>query len=119
MATENKCPRCGTLLPADAPKGLCPECLLGAALDPLPSASALEKSETAGEPLDDQPSRRIGRYKILQKLGEGGCGVVYMAEQSEPIRRRVALKIIKLGMDTRQVIARFEAERQALALMDH
>ena len=62
---------------------------------------------------------RIGRYKLLQQIGEGGCGVVYMAEQEEPVRRRVALKIIKLGMDTRQVIARFEAERQALAMMDH
>jgi hypothetical protein len=62
---------------------------------------------------------RIGRYKLLQKVGEGGCGVVYMAEQEEPVRRRVALKVIKLGMDTKQVIARFEAERQALALMDH
>src|ERR1044071_285105 len=61
----------------------------------------------------------IGRYKLLQKIGEGGCGVVYMAEQSEPVRRRVALKVIKLGMDTRSVIARFESERQALALMDH
>src|SRR5947208_924278 len=62
---------------------------------------------------------RIGRYKLLQKIGEGGCGVVFMAEQTEPVRRRVALKVIKLGMDTRSVIARFEAERQALALMDH
>ena len=66
--------------------------------------------------MEEEPSERIGRYKILQKLGEGGCGVVYMAEQTEPVRRRVALKVIKLGMDTRQVIARFEAERQALAL---
>ena len=62
---------------------------------------------------------RIGRYKLLQKIGEGGCGVVYMAEQEEPVRRRVALKVIKLGMDTKSVIARFEAERQALAMMDH
>jgi len=61
----------------------------------------------------------IGRYKILQELGEGGFGVVYQAEQMEPVRRMVALKVIKLGMDTGQVIARFEAERQALALMDH
>src|SRR5215471_6711299 len=61
----------------------------------------------------------IGRYKLLQKIGEGGMGVVYMAEQREPVVRKVALKIIKLGMDTRQVVARFEAERQALALMDH
>ncbi|MCI0631889.1 MAG: serine/threonine protein kinase [Phycisphaerales bacterium] len=61
----------------------------------------------------------VGRYKLLQVIGEGGFGIVYMAEQVEPIRRRVALKIIKLGMDTKQVLARFEAERQALALMDH
>ena len=65
------------------------------------------------------PGTVIGRYKLLEKIGEGGMAVVYMAEQTEPIRRKVALKIIKLGMDTRQVIARFEAERQALALMDH
>ena len=69
--------------------------------------------------LTEQPGDRIGRYKLLQKIGEGGCGVVYMAEQQEPVRRRVALKIIRLGMDTRSVIARFEAERQALAMMDH
>ncbi|HAB15641.1 MAG TPA: protein kinase [Verrucomicrobiota bacterium] len=62
---------------------------------------------------------RIGRYKLLQQIGEGGCGTVFMAEQEEPVRRRVALKVIKLGMDTRSVVARFEAERQALALMDH
>ena len=67
----------------------------------------------------EKPGDRIGRYKLLQKIGEGGMGVVYMAEQEEPVRRRVALKIIKLGMDTQQVVARFEAERQALALMDH
>jgi hypothetical protein len=69
--------------------------------------------------LAEQPGDRIGRYKLLQQIGEGGCGVVYMAEQEEPVRRRVALKVIKLGMDTKSVIARFEAERQALALMDH
>lgn len=62
---------------------------------------------------------RIGRYKLLQKIGEGGCGVVYLADQEQPVRRRVALKIIRLGMETRTVIARFEAERQALAMMDH
>ncbi len=67
----------------------------------------------------DGPGEQIGRYKILQLIGEGGFGSVYMAEQEEPVRRKVALKIIKLGMDTKQVIARFEAERQALALMDH
>src|ERR1019366_3149735 len=67
----------------------------------------------------EQTGERIGRYKLLQQIGEGGCGVVYVAEQEEPVRRRVALKVIKLGMDTKHVIARFEAERQALALMDH
>ena len=61
----------------------------------------------------------IGRYKLIEMLGEGGCGVVYVAEQTEPLRRRVALKVIKLGMDTKAVVARFEAERQALAMMDH
>ena len=65
------------------------------------------------------PGTRIGPYKLLEQIGEGGMGVVYMAEQEAPVRRRVALKIIKPGMDSRQVIARFEAERQALALMDH
>ena len=69
--------------------------------------------------LSEKPGDRIGRYKLLQQIGEGGCGVVYMAEQEEPVRRRVALKVIKLGMDTKNVIARFEAERQALAMMDH
>ncbi|MHC5027020.1 MAG: tetratricopeptide repeat protein [Planctomycetota bacterium] len=71
-----------------------------------------------GAPLEG-PGTMIGPYKILQQIGEGGFGVVYMAEQTHPVQRKVALKIIKLGMDTRQVIARFEAERQALALMDH
>jgi serine/threonine protein kinase len=69
--------------------------------------------------ITEKPGDRIGRYKLLQKIGEDGCGVVYMAEQEEPVRRRVALKVIKLGMDTKSVIARFEAERQALAMMDH
>ena len=68
---------------------------------------------------DEGPGTVIGRYKLLQQIGEGGMGVVYMAEQEEPVRRRVALKIIKLGMDTKSVVARFEAERQALAMMDH
>src|SRR5438552_962430 len=69
------------------------------------------KPEEAGE--------KIGPYKLLQQIGEGGFGVVWMAEQEQPVRRRVALKIIKLGMDTREVVARFEQERQALAMMDH
>ena len=65
------------------------------------------------------PGTVIGPYKLLEQIGEGGMGVVYVAEQTQPVRRKVALKIIKPGMDTKQVIARFEAERQALAMMDH
>jgi eukaryotic-like serine/threonine-protein kinase len=70
-------------------------------------------------PIVEGPGTRIGPCKLLEAIGEGGMGIVYMAEQSEPVRRRVALKIPKQGMDSAQVIARFEAERQALALMDH
>jgi eukaryotic-like serine/threonine-protein kinase len=80
---------------------------------------ALTQSQTPPPLHDDYLGTRIGNYKLLERIGEGGCGVVYMAEQEKPVRRRVALKIIKLGMDTRAVIARFEAERQALAMMDH
>src|SRR6266852_4935163 len=84
--------------------------------EPSQKIAVESRSGTApGEKIGD----RIGRYKLLQQIGEGGCGVVYMAEQEESVRRRVALKIIKPGMDTKSVIARFEAERQALALMDH
>ena len=67
----------------------------------------------------EEGGERIGHYKLLQQIGEGGFGIVWMAEQEEPVRRRVALKIIKLGMDTKEVIARFEQERQALALHQH
>ncbi len=118
MSTEHQCPKCGAALSAESAKGLCPRCLLGAALAPT-LAAAGEPTIRIDPVAEEEPSERIGRYKILQKIGEGGCGVVYMAEQTEPVRRRVALKVIKLGMDTKQVIARFEAERQALALMDH
>ena len=69
--------------------------------------------------VEDELGKQVGPYKLLQKIGEGGCGIVYMAEQEKPVRRRVALKVIKLGMDTKSVIARFNAERQALAMMDH
>ncbi|MBC8106459.1 MAG: protein kinase, partial [Anaerolineae bacterium] len=73
----------------------------------------------AAERTGQVPRQQIGPYKLLQVIGEGGFGTVYLAEQETPVRRRVALKLIKLGMDTSQVIARFEAERQALAIMDH
>jgi hypothetical protein len=85
----------------------------------LQSPAAFPPSGTVPAIPAEKPGDRIGRYKLLQQIGEGGCGVVYMAEQEEPVHRRVALKVIKLGMDTKQVIARFEAERQAVALMDH
>ncbi|HUE72151.1 MAG TPA: serine/threonine-protein kinase [Pirellulaceae bacterium] len=84
-----------------------------------PPAAVVDVGATLNSPVSERPGTQIGPYKLLQQIGEGGMGVVYMAEQTEPIARRVALKIIKPGMDTRQVIARFEAERQALAMMDH
>jgi serine/threonine-protein kinase len=74
---------------------------------------------TLDRPPAEGPGSVIGPYKLREQIGEGGMGVVYVAEQTQPVRRKVALKIIKPGMDTRQVIARFEAERQALAMMDH
>src|SRR5881397_2621771 len=88
----------------------------GAFLEQPPEVVGEGRIKAAG---GEKPGDRIGHYKLLQQIGEGGCGVVFMAEQEEPVRRRVALKIIKPGMDTKSVIARFEAERQALALMDH
>ncbi len=90
----------------------------GVLAEPAPAGRGTMKIEFADIP-DEVIGQKIGRYKILEKVGEGGCGVVYVAEQTEPVRRRVALKVIKLGMDTKQVVARFEAERQALAMMDH
>ncbi|HEY3862119.1 MAG TPA: tetratricopeptide repeat protein [Verrucomicrobiae bacterium] len=83
------------------------------------AAPVLQRMTAPAPPLTERAGDKIDRYKLLQQIGEGGCGVVYMAEQEEPVRRRVALKVIKLGMDTKSVIARFEAERQALAMMDH
>jgi eukaryotic-like serine/threonine-protein kinase len=80
----------------------------------LPAADS-----AANAAISEGPGSKIGRYKLLEEIGEGGFGVVFMAEQEQPVRRKVALKIIKAGMDTRQVVARFEAERQALAMMDH
>jgi eukaryotic-like serine/threonine-protein kinase len=112
MTPARACPQCGAELPADALQGLCPKCM-GQVLFGLTAEAPTAIS------LSEQPGDRIGHYKLLQQIGEGGCGVVYLTEQEEPIHRRVALKVIKLGMDTKEVVARFEAERQALALMDH
>src|SRR5262249_27356874 len=76
-------------------------------------------SPTVDEPMTEKPGTVLGQYKLLEQIGEGGFGIVFLAEQQEPVRRKVALKVLKPGMDTKQVVARFEAERQALALMDH
>ena len=84
-----------------------------------PAAGLLNPGEFSRSTATEKPGDRIGHYQLLEPIGEGGCGIVYRASQDEPVRRNVALKIIKLGMDTKNVIARFEAERQALALMDH
>jgi serine/threonine protein kinase len=86
---------------------------------PLDKLAAALATTQVGQPIREQVGSTIGPYKLMEQIGEGGFGLVFVAEQQQPIRRKVALKIIKPGMDTRDVIARFEAERQALALMDH
>jgi serine/threonine protein kinase/tetratricopeptide (TPR) repeat protein len=112
------CPQCDEQLGSGDPAGLCPNCLI---LGAFPSSVGTDESGTetigtaTGAPGDDD----FGRYRVLLPLGEGGMGTVYLAEQLEPIHRRVALKVVKLGMDTAQVLARFNNERQALAMMDH
>jgi serine/threonine protein kinase len=95
------------------------EQMLGAEAVGFMEAPAEELAPTTLLPIPERVGTQIGPYKLLQQIGEGGMGVVFMAEQKQPVERKVALKIIKPGMDTRQVIARFNAERQALALMDH
>ncbi len=93
---------------------------LGSFLDDVAQDVPPGPTATIGFPSSTEvPGTVIGPYKLLEQIGEGGFGVVFMAEQTRPVQRKVALKIIKPGMDSRQVIARFEAERQALALMDH
>src|SRR6266540_3337458 len=149
MPEAPKCPHCGLPLPNEGWEGLCPNCVVRVSLETPPAAqgegtvserdapapqqphSPLHGSPKAGESPEtaaalsqsyvviEQTGMMIGRYKLLQQIGEGGFGIVFMAEQTEPVQRKVALKVIKAGMDTREVIARFEAERQALALMDH
>ncbi|MBV8834604.1 MAG: protein kinase, partial [Acidobacteriaceae bacterium] len=110
------CPQCGAELGSGDPAGLCPHCLIQGAFD-----SSIGGDETRTETLDTAATHDddFGCYHILRPLGEGGMGTVYLSEQREPIRRHVALKVVKLGMDTRQVLARFANERQALAILDH
>jgi eukaryotic-like serine/threonine-protein kinase len=118
LPQPKKCSKCGAVLPANAPEGHCVRCILDYGLG---HQSQLSESgpPVISSPVTEQAGSKIGRYQLLEQIGEGGCGVVFMADQEEPVCRCVALKVIKLGMDTKSVIARFEAERQALALMDH
>src|SRR5262249_42058461 len=88
-------------------------------LSPRPNPQATVDEQVVAECHGESPGTVVGAYKLLEQIGEGGFGVVFLAEQSQPLRRKVALKVLKPGMDSRQVIARFEAERQALAIMDH
>src|SRR5437667_1707855 len=105
------CPQCEAELGSDDPAGLCPQCLIQGAFDSSVGAgeSRTQTIDVAtAAPGDDD----FGRYQIIRPLGEGGMGTVYLAEQREPIRRQVALKVVKLGLDTSQVLARFANERQ-------
>jgi eukaryotic-like serine/threonine-protein kinase len=124
MAEPPRCQQCDAPLTRLAVSGLCANCLLKLGLEPPANQTATAGEvavDSAGEAAapGESAGSRIGRYRLLQQIGEGGFGLVWMAEQLEPVTRRVALKIVKMGMDTREVIARFEAERQALAMMDH
>ena len=120
MIESLACPQCGTPLAPEAAEGLCSECLMRVALDARSGVDGTASAEsTLPSDTVDTDDERIGPYRLLQKIGEGGMGEVYECEQTEPVRRRVALKVIKRGLDSKQVVARFEAERQALAMMDH
>src|SRR5262245_20860300 len=103
MSAGETCAECGTVIPTDCPGGFCPQCLLRTGLVGGGAASSATASEAESQ---SDGANRIGRYRLLHELGHGGCGVVYLAEQEEPVRRKVALKVIKLGMDTKEVVAR-------------
>src|SRR5205085_12227180 len=98
MSGTLACLQCGTQLGTASPNGLCAKCLLAMALEPQ-DLTASQTDEGATVPMAFAGSERIGRYRVLQRLGEGGCGIVYLAEQHEPVKRRVALKVINPGMD--------------------
>ena len=123
MTAARRCPHCGAGLPEDvAANAACPVCLFKLAFEPASEAGESAAEAWAGvPPWKDAGAHplRIGPYRILTVLGQGGMGVVYLAEQEHPIHRKVALKVVKVGMDTREVVARFDTERQALALMSH
>jgi len=113
MPRPVSCPDCGKPMPMDGPRWLCPNCL----------AANFFGAEGAESLSMDEPMREegemIGRYRLIEPIGEGGFGIVYRAEQALPFQRQVALKLIKPGLDSRMVVARFEAERQALSMLDH
>src|SRR5215469_12212358 len=113
------CPQCESELGSGDPAGLCPKCLIQGAFDSSIGASNGSGAQTIDRATAAAGDDDFGRYRIFRPVGEGGMGTVYLAEQLEPIGRRVALKVIKLGMDTSQVLARFANERQALAMVDH
>jgi eukaryotic-like serine/threonine-protein kinase len=113
------CPQCNAGLQAGDPAGLCPVCLLAGAVGAGFTFSEPEIQTLTTQIREAAERDSFGPYRILTVLGEGGMGTVYLAEQTEPIRRRVALKVVKLGMDTNQVLARFNHERQNLARMEH
>ncbi len=113
------CPQCGEKLGFGDPLGLCPKCLIRGAFDTSLGADDGSGAQTIDAGATQTSDDDFGRYQILRPVGEGGMGTVYLAQQREPIRRCVALKVVKLGMDTGQVLARFANERQALAMMDH
>ena len=116
MPEPNLCPRCGSPVTPSAPFGLCPRCLVGTAITGgAPPAEA--PAATGGD--ERLELRKVGCYQLLEKLGEGATGDVFAAQQREPVERKVAIKILKRGVQSEQVAARFEAERQALALMAH
>jgi serine/threonine protein kinase len=120
MADAGRCERCGAELIAGASGKECVACILRLGLEILTQETQSQAPlDSTNRECEEAFPRSVGGYQLLEEIGRGGMGVVYLAEQKEPVRRRVALKIVKLGMDTQQVIARFEAERQALALMDH
>src|SRR5437899_8098741 len=99
MPEASKCPQCGAPLPANAPGNRCPRCLLQFAVT---ESSQGDVSEQESDSANERPGIVIGPYKLLQQIGEGGFGVVFMADQVEPVQRKVALKVIKAGMDTRE-----------------
>ncbi len=108
MAGKHRCPRCGAEITGSGVEDLCPKCLI---------KGVAQQNDAFG--VIEGPGSRIGHYELLELIGEGGMGRVYLAEQTEPVRRKVALKIVKLGMDTLQVVERFHAEQQTLAMLDH